>query len=136
MTEQDYKELDGAFESIFEIAMEEHTISPEVRKKLPDDCFGIIEEEDGKVKRAYPLVVPGDKEKTKELISKSVMMFHYCKPERRETLAKNILKAIKTYKVPVEMSAGNQILKYIDRNDLPKCVTIVPRKTRSSKEGL
>ena len=132
MTDLEYMELDAAFESIFDLAMEGHTIDPKVREKLPDSSFGIIEEDDGKKKRSYPLVVPGDKQSTEELITKAVQFFHYCKPERREILAKAIVRAIAENGVKSEISEASQILRYVDKRDLPKTVHVVPRKPRKS----
>lgn len=125
-------ELAGTYESMFEGVMEaSHTISNEVREKLPDDCFGIIEKlDDGKKKRSYPLAVPGDHQKTEELITKAVQFFHYCKPERREALAKNIIKVIRKYNVKISISEGSQIFNYVKDSSLPKTVTLVPRKKR------
>ncbi len=133
MTDLEYMELDAAFESIFDLAMEGHTIDPKVREKLPDSSFGIIEEEDdGKKKRSYPLVVPGDKQLTEDLVTKAVQFFHYCKPERRETLAKAIVRAIAENNVSIEISEASQILRYVDKKNLPKTIHIVPRKPRKS----
>lgn len=132
MTELDYKEIDAVLESVFDVVMESgHTIDPKVREKLPDSSFGIIEEENGKVKRSYPLVVPGDKNLTDELVTKAVQFFHYCKPERRESLAKAIVSAIRENKISIEISEASQILRYVDKSTLPKTVKIVPRKPRS-----
>ena len=62
MLENDFTEVDYAFESVFEAAMEateKKLISTKDRNQLPDECFGIIYTNDkGKVVRAYPLKVP------------------------------------------------------------------------------
>lgn len=130
MTELDYMEMDSALESVFDLAMEGHTIDPKVREKLPDECFGIIEEEDGKKKRSYPLVVPGDKKLTDELVTKAVQFFHYCKPDRRETLARAIVRVIRENDIKIQISEASQILRYVDKSNLPKTVTLIPRKPR------
>ena len=128
----DYMEIDAALESVFDTAMEAHTIDPAIRKKLPDNCFAIIEtDEKGKTKRSYPLMVPGDKAKTAELCSKAVQMFHYCKPERKPMLAKAILKTIKGNKISLTISSRSQIFKYVSQKDFPKSVTIKEASLKS-----
>ena len=134
MAAENYAELDNDLADIFDMAMEAHTIDNATREKLPDKCFGVIEENsDGTKHRSYPLVVPGDDAATTELIGKAVQMFHYCKPERREALAKNIMAAIRKYNVPIEMSEASQIFKYVDKSRIPKCVTLVAKKEKKSK---
>ena len=124
-------EISGAYESVLDVALEAHTISKQVRDKLPDSCFGVIEKnEDGTKKRSYPLAVPGDKAKTDELITKAVQFFHYCKPERREALAKNIMKTIRKYGVQISISEGSQIFNHVKKTNLPPTVTLVPRKSK------
>ena len=125
------EELEAAVESIFDVAMEavEHTIPNEVRKKLPDDCFGIIsEDENGKKKRSYPLRVPGDKQKTQELCSKAIQMFHYCKAYNKPILAKNIASTIKKEKIQVNISKRNQIFKFVSINDFGPTANIIDTK--------
>ena len=121
-------EIDVAFESVFELAMEAHTIDPAVREKLPDNCFAIVGDYDGKFIRAYPLKVPGDKAKTTELCSKAIQMFHYCKAERKADLAKAILKTVKSEKVTLTISNRNQIFRYVNQSEFPKTVTIKDAK--------
>ena len=127
-----YDELDAAHESILELALESegHTIDPKVRESLPDSCFGIVEEVDGKTKRSYPLVVPGNKQATDALISKAVQFFHYAKEDRRKPLAQAIIRAIRENRVSIEISEASQILRYVNKSDLPKTITIVPRKAK------
>ena len=91
MSNQDYMEMDAALESVFDFAMEasSHTIDKATREKLPDSCFGVITTfESGEKKRIYPLRVPNDAEKTKELTGKAIQFFHYCKEQYRDELAK------------------------------------------------
>lgn len=125
MEAMEYTEIEQAFESVFDMAMEGHTIDPSIRKNLPDNCFAIVEKgENGEVKRSYPLMVPGDKVKTAELCSKAVQMFHYCKPDRKPALAKAILKTVKSNKVVLTISSRSQIFKFVSQKDFPKSVTI------------
>lgn len=125
-------EIDQAFGSVFDAAIEAHTIDPEVRKKLPDKCFAIVETDDkGNVKRSYPLMVPGDKAKTTELCSKAIQMFHYCKPNRKPELAKAILRTIKGNKISLTISNRNQIFRFVSQNDFPKSVTIKQAELKS-----
>ena len=132
MTDLEHRELEEVFESIFDTACEGHTIDPKVREKLDDSSFGLVEvDENGEKKRSYPLVVPGNKKKTDELITKAVQFFHYCKQDRREKLAKAIVSAIAANNSKIEISEASQILRYVDKSSLPKTVTIVPRKPRS-----
>lgn len=121
-------EIDSAFDSVFELAMEAHTIDPAVRAKLPNDCFGIVRDDDGQFVRAYPLKVPGDKAKTTELCSKAIQMFHYCKAERKAELAKAILKIVKSEKITLTISSRNQIFRYVQQSQFPKTVTIKDAK--------
>lgn len=134
MLENDFTEVDYAFESVFEAAMEateKKLISTKDRNQLPDECFGIIYTNDkGKVVRAYPLKVPGNKKKTAELIQKSLDMFHYCLPKNKPILAKKILEVLNSENVKVTISERNQIFKYIDKSDLPDCVIIKPAKKK------
>lgn len=121
----DYNEIDSDLHSVFDAAMEAHTIDPAIRKKLPDNCFAIVEkQENGEVKRSYPLKVPGDKAKTSELCSKAIQMFHYCKPDRKGALAKAILATIKGEKLSLTINGRSQIFKYVSPSAFPKTVTI------------
>ena len=121
---EEYELIDEAFESIFIEALEGHTIDPKEREKLSDDCFAIVTtDENGDKKRSYPLRVPGDKKKTAELISKAIAMFHYCKGHQKKQLAEAILRAIEQEQVKVTISRRNQILRYVDEEDFPNCVT-------------
>lgn len=131
MTKQDYAEIDAMYAEIFDMAMEGTTISEKQRRNLPDDCFGLIEEhEDGTAKRSYPLIVPDDKKLTHELITKAVQFFHYCKPNQKAELANNIVRAISETGTEIEISEASQILRYVNKDELPTCVTIVPKKGR------
>lgn len=131
MEAHDYTELDLAFESVFDAAMEAHTIDPAIRKKLPDKCFAIIETDDnGNPKRSYPLMVPGDKAKTTELCTKAIQMFHYCKPNRKPALAKAIVKVIKSEKISLSINSRSQIFKYVPPASMPKTVTIKEAKAK------
>ena len=129
MTEQDYIELDTVMESVFDTAMEssnEHIINPKVRDCLPDKAFGIVfDDENGKTQRKYPLVVKSDPTVTKELISKSLAYFHFCRPDWKPKLAKKMLQVIKEEKIKITINKKSQIFNYINERDLPDTVTIV-----------
>lgn len=138
MTEFEYQEMDSALESVFDVAMEatSHTIDPKVREKLPDYCFGVIEEfPSGEKKRIYPLRVPKDPQKTKELTTKAIQMFHYCKPDRRKQLAESIVKVIKQENMTISIARTNQMFKYVSITSLPKSVTITEPKARSKRKA-
>ena len=129
MTNEDYREIHAAFESVFTAATEAHTIDPKDREKLPDDCFALIyDDKDGKRKRSYPLRVPGDKQKTQELVTKSVQMFHYAPPERKHDLAKAIVRVMKQEKIEMRIGRRNQIFNFVEPEDFPKTVTIVDKE--------
>ena len=131
----DENDIDSAFESVFDLAMEGHTIDPKLRERLPDGCFGVIEtNEDGTKKRSYPLRVPGDIDKTRECVSKAIQFFHYCKEPRRAQLAKNIFAVIRKDHLAISINEKSQVLRYINKNSLPKTVTIEPGKQRESRK--
>lgn len=128
-------DINAVYESIFDIAVESsHVIDKETRNRLPDDCFGIIgTDSDGKPKRSYPLRVPGDKQKTSELCSKAIQMFHYCKPEWKKDLAKSIVRVISSEKLSIQINKRNQMFRYVSESDLPKSVTLVEPAKRTQK---
>ena len=132
MTSQDYIEIEAALESVLDTAMESakgHVIDPKVRDALPDRAFGIVfNDKDGKTQRKYPLVVKNDPEATKELISKAIQFYFYCKPEWKPQLAKAIVAAIKSEKVKISINKKSQIFKYINERDLPDTVTLIETK--------
>lgn len=131
MTNDDYQEIDAALESVFAAAMEAHTIDPKVRESLPDECFALVTtDDDGKVKRSYPLRVPGDKAKTQELISKAVAMFHYAKPDQKKQLAEAIVRIMHKENPKMQIGKRNQIFRYVDPEDFPKSVTIVEKEQK------
>lgn len=101
----------GVFDYAFEAAG--HTIDADLRDSLDDSDFGIPSE------RKYPLRVPGNKKLTEELVTKAVQMFHFCKAEWREELAKNIVKIIKAENLSVKINKKSQIFKYVDINEVP-----------------
>lgn len=127
-----YSEEDLALESVFALAMEqtsEKLLTTKERNALDDSCFGIIyTNSNGKVVRAYPLKVPGDKKKTTELVQKSLDMYHYCLPQNKSALAKKILQVITEEKLSVKISKRNQILKRIPEDDFPETVIFYDAK--------
>lgn len=109
-------EADTIYGSVFDYAMEatKHIIDPDVRDSLDDDDFGV------KKDRKYPLRVPGNKFLTEELTAKAIQMFHFCNPNWKEELAKNIVRIIKEEQLTVKISRKSQILKYVKVSDIPK----------------
>ena len=133
MTQNDYIELEAAIESVLDVAMESvkgRVLDAKTRDSLPDKAFAIVyKDEEGKTQRKYPLVVKNDPEATKELISKAIQFFHFCRPDWKAQLAKAIVKAIKTEAIIITINRKSQIFKYINEKDLPTTVTIVNEKT-------
>lgn len=122
--------IEHALESVFQVAMEAteaKLLTTKERNELDDSCFGIIYTNDkGKVVRAYPLKVPGNKKKTTELVQKSLDMFHYCLPQNKQKLAEKILEVINSENITVTISPKNRILQYIDSDgdNMPKTLKI------------
>lgn len=129
-----YSEVDIAYESVFCVAMEaveKKLLNTNERNELPDECFGIIYTNDkGKLVRAYPLCVPGDKKKTAQLLQKSIDMFHYCLPKNKEKLAKKIIEIATQEKVKLTMNERNQILKFVDPDEIPSNITIIKKDNK------
>lgn len=134
--------MDEAYESVLEHALDlaleatnddkggtrpkGHIIEKSVRDSLPDSAFGIPSA------RKYPLIVKGDKKVTAELIARAIQFFHFAKPDWKEELAKNIIKAIDESGVQVKIHPKSQIHKYVDvPNDLVKAD--IPDKYRQPK---
>ena len=132
MTDEDYKDIDAAMEAVFDTAMEvSHVIDPKTRDSLPDKAFGIVYKDDkGVTQRKYPLVVKNDPEATKELVSKAISFFHYCKHEWKADLAKKIIQVIKEQKLKVTINKKSQILKYVNERNLPPTVKLVETKKK------
>lgn len=106
---QMYGEMDAAYESVLDFAMEaDHVIDPKTRDSIPDDQFGIPKY------RKYPLVIKKDRDTTHKLVTKSIQMFHYCRPDWKKELATNILKAIKEEKLDIKIDRKSQICKHVD----------------------
>ena len=78
------------------------------RRALPDDAFGLPEE------RKYPLVTKNEKgEYDWSHLRDAIAYFHTCKDEgKKKTLASNIAKTIKKYKVDIEIKPNNKIRNY------------------------
>lgn len=80
------------------------------RKALPSSAFGLPEE------RKYPLIVQDeDGEYEWNHLKDAIAYFHTCKSEeKKKTLAQNIAKVIKEYKLDIEIKPGNKIRKYAE----------------------
>lgn len=132
------EEMDSVLESALDVAMEAdgHVIDPKTRDSLPDNAFGVVytseteKDKDGNPKRyrKYPLVVKNDKEATKQLVSKALTFFNYCKPEYKKELAKKIVAVIQSEKIEVTVSRNNAFLKYVNETQLPKYIKVVDVK--------
>ena len=75
-------------------------MTAEERNKLPDSAFGIPS------KRKYPL-------DTEAHVRSAIRFFNYCDKEDEETLAKNIIKAMKKFDITdIKVSDKNRFYKY------------------------
>lgn len=132
------EEMDSVLESALDVVMEAdgHVIDSKTRDALPDNAFGVVytseteKDKDGNPKRyrKYPLVVKNDKEATKQLVSKALTFFNYCKPEYKKDLAKKIVAVIQAEKIEVTVSRNNAFLKYVNETQLPKYIKVVDVK--------
>lgn len=132
------EEMDSVLESALDVVMEAdgHVIDSKTRDALPDNAFGVVytseteKDKDGNPKRyrKYPLVVKSDKEATKQLVSKALTFFNYCKPEYKKDLAKKIVAVIQSEKIEVTVSRNNAFLKYVNETQLPKYIKVVDVK--------
>lgn len=137
-------DMDSVLESMLEGVMEAegHVIDPKTRDSLPDSAFGIVytseteKDKDGNPKRyrKYPLVVKNDKEATKQLVSKALTFFNYCKPEYKKDLAKKITSVCKSEDIQVTVSRNNAFLKYVNETQLPKNIKVVEVNKTSVKK--
>lgn len=136
-------DMDSVLESMLEGVMEAegHVIDPKTRDSLPDNAFGIVytsdteKDKDGNPKRyrKYPLVVKSDKEATRQLISKALTFFNYCKPEYKKDLAKKIVSVCKSEGVQVTVSRNNSFLKYVTETQLPKNIKVIEVNKKATK---
>ena len=137
------EEMDSVLESTLSLALEAegHVIDPKTRDSLPDNAFGVVytseteKDKNGNPKRyrKYPLVVKNDKAKTKELVSKALTFFNYCKPEYKKDLAKKIVSVCKSENLEVTVSRNNAFLKYVNETQLPKNIKVVEFKKTTKK---
>jgi hypothetical protein len=116
----------------------ETKIDTKSRKDLPNDAFGLPDD------RKYPLI-------DEEHIKKAIQMFKHCPATKRLTLAKNINKQAKTYKLKFKVSEDSIFYKYADvdilkedsayiieeaeldtetRNDLPDKIFGLPKERK------
>lgn len=134
-------DMDSVLESMLECVMEadKHVIDPKTRDSLPDSAFGIVytseteKDKNGNPKRyrKYPLVVKNDKEATKQLVSKALTFFNYCKPEYKKDLAKKIVSVCKGEDIEVTVSRNNSFLKFVTETKLPKNIKVIEIKKKS-----
>ena len=116
----EYDAIMEAYGSVMDIACEgDHVIDKAQREALSDTDFGLLVEEKGKVARKYPLRVPGDKNKTKELCAKAIQFFHFCKGPYRKVLAQNIARVMKEEGIVIKIDPKSQLLKYVKATDFP-----------------
>lgn len=84
------------------LALNEATLSSKERKSLPDKTFGLPE------KRKFPL-------NDYDHVVLAIKFFNRCDKKDQEELAKNIIKAMKVYKVPAEkIGKNNKLRNYIN----------------------
>lgn len=138
-------EIDSVLESMLDGVMEstndKHVIDPKTRDALPDNAFGVVyiskteKDRDGNPKkyRKYPLIVKSDKNATKQLVSKALTFFNYCKPEYKKDLAKKIVNVVKSENLEVTVSRNNAFLKYVNETQLPKNIKVVEVKKTAKK---
>ena len=137
-------DMDSVLESTLEgvLEAEGHVIDPKTRDSLPDNAFGVVytseteKDKDGNPKRyrKYPLVVKNDKVKTKQLVSKALTFFNYCKPEYKKDLAKKIVSVCKSQNLVVTVSRNNAFLKYVNETQLPKNIKVVEVNKTAKKK--
>lgn len=84
------------------LALNEATLSSKERKSLPDKTFGLPE------KRKFPL-------NDYDHVVLAIKFFNRCDKKDQEELAKNIIKAMKVYKVPTDkIGKNNKLRNYIN----------------------
>lgn len=84
------------------LALNEATLSSKERKSLPDKTFGLPE------KRKFPL-------NDYDHVVLAIKFFNRCDKKDQEELAKNILKAMRKYKVPTDkIGKNNKLRNYIN----------------------
>ena len=138
-------EMDSVLECALDVVVEstgeqKHVIDSKTRDALPDSAFGVVytseteKDKDGNPKRyrKYPLVVKGDKEANKRLVSKALTFFNYCKPEYKKDLAKKIVAVVKSEKIEITVSRNNAFLKYVNETQLPKYIKVVDVKKKNN----
>ena len=84
------------------LALNETTLSSKERKSLPDKTFGLPE------KRKFPL-------NDYDHVILAIKFFNRCDKKDQEELAKNIIKAMRKYKVPTDkIGKNNKLRNYIN----------------------
>lgn len=84
------------------LELNEATLSSKERKSLPDKTFGLPE------KRKFPL-------NDYDHVVLAIKFFNRCDKKDQEELAKNIIKAMKVYKVPTDkIGKNNKLRNYIN----------------------
>ena len=147
MDQKNYFDFDEDMDSVLESSLEGvleaegHVIDSKTRDSLPDNAFGVVytsdteKDKDGNPKRyrKHPLVVKNDKAKTKELVSKALTFFNYCKPEYKKDLAKKLVSACKSQHLAVPVSRHHAFLQSANETQLPKNITVVEIKKTAKK---
>ena len=86
------------------LALNEATLSSKERKALPDKTFGLPE------KRKFPL-------NDYDHVILAIKFFNRCDKKDQEELAKNILKAMRKYKVPTDkIGKNNKLRNYMNES--------------------
>lgn len=115
-----------AYGSVMDAVCEgNHVIDKNEREGLDDKDFGLIVEEDGRKNRKYPLRMPGDKNRTKELLTKAIQFFHFCKGPYREQLAKNICRVMNEENVVIKIAKNSPLRRYVKDSEWPDGCMVV-----------
>ena len=115
-----------AYGSVMDAVCEgNHVIDKNEREGLDDKDFGLIIEEDGKKNRKYPLRMPGDKNRTKELLTKAIQFFHFCKGPYRGPPAKDICRVMNEENVVIKIAKNSPLRRYVKDSEWPDGCMIV-----------
>lgn len=87
-------------------------LTSEQRRNLPDDMFGLPDE------RAYPMPDASH-------VSRAITYFGSCSVKKRATLAKNINRFAKLYKMTVKLSSSSVFKPYADKSIVSESADII-----------